>query len=137
MPASSKVQGARNQCVGIKADGNQCGQKNKAIPKGGYCYNHKDQAPHIHDISKQDTEKTWGELGLIWLTGLIGAYATFHFLFEWYGQYLERKGPCTSTMGCYDEFFIPLTLLAISFLSLFLWGAVGVMLIRLIKSRSA
>ena len=153
MPASSKVQGARNQCVGIKADGNQCGQKNKAIPKGGYCYNHKDQTPeghpqftlpdgggetpHIHDISKQDTEETWGRIGLFWLTGLIGAYATFHFLFEWYGQYLERKGPCTSTMGCYDEFFIPLTLLAISFLSLFLWGAVGVMLIRLIKSRSA
>ena len=38
----------RNQCVGVKRDGNQCGQKNRAIPKGGYCYTHKDQAPEGH-----------------------------------------------------------------------------------------
>ena len=83
------------------------------------------------------SEETWGEEELSLLTGLIGAMATLYFLFEWYGQYLERRGPCTSTMGCYDELFIPLILLAISFLSLFFWGAVGIMLIRLIKSRSA
>ena len=153
MPVSSKVQGARNQCVGIKADGNQCGQKNKVIPKGGYCYNHKDQAPeghpqftlpngrggapHIYATSKQDTEETWGEVELSMLSGLIGAMATFYFLSEWYGQYLELRGPCTSTMGCYDELFIPLIVLATSFLSLFFWGAVGIMLIRLNNSRSA
>ena len=153
MPASSKVQGARNQCVGIKADGNQCGQKNKAIPKGGYCYNHKDQAPeghpqftlpdgggeapHIHDISKQDTEETWFLIRYS-LTGLIGAMATLYFLFEWYGQYLERRGPCTSTMGCYDELFLPLILLAISCLSFIFWGGVGESLLRFIsRSRSA
>jgi len=38
----------RNQCKGVKADGNRCGQKNRAIPKDGYCYSHKDQAPEGH-----------------------------------------------------------------------------------------
>jgi hypothetical protein len=72
------------------------------------------------------------------LTGLIGAMATLYFLFEWYGQYLERRGPCTSTMGCYDELFLPLILLAISCLSFFFWGAVGDSLLRFIsRSRSA
>lgn len=38
----------RNQCVGVRHDGKRCGQKNRAIPKGGYCYTHKDQAPEGH-----------------------------------------------------------------------------------------
>jgi len=46
--ASRRRTRRRNQCKGVKADGNRCGQKNRAIPKDGYCYSHKDQAPEGH-----------------------------------------------------------------------------------------
>jgi hypothetical protein len=38
----------RNQCKGVKPDGKRCGQKNRTIPKDGYCYSHKDQAQEGH-----------------------------------------------------------------------------------------
>ena len=33
-----------NRCIGLKKNGDRCGQKNQEIPEGGYCWNHYDQA---------------------------------------------------------------------------------------------
>ncbi|MEC8548680.1 MAG: hypothetical protein VXY31_05125 [Candidatus Thermoplasmatota archaeon] len=63
----SKKRGYR--CQGIKKDGNQCGQKNKKIPKGGYCSLHLDQAPagHMQSDEPHHTElpmpplRNWGD----------------------------------------------------------------------------
>ena len=94
-------------------------------------------APKIVRISEEDT-KSLRLIFLSLLTGYIGVKETFSFLSDWYEKYLERRGPCTSTMGCYDELFLPLILLAISCLSFFFWGAVGDSLLRFIsRSRSA
>ena len=36
--------GERRQCNATKSNGNRCGIKNRAIPEGGFCHLHRDQA---------------------------------------------------------------------------------------------